>query len=61
VFSARCSLLSACTGAEGLVIFEREAPDVVLLDIDLPDLDGVSVLRRMVARPFPPPIIMLTV
>jgi two-component system response regulator AtoC len=32
----------------------------VLLDIDLPDLDGVSVLQRMVARPFPPPVIMMT-
>jgi DNA-binding NtrC family response regulator len=60
VLSDRCTLLSAYTGAEGLEIYEREAPDVVLLDIDLPDLDGVSVLRRMVARPFPPPIIMLT-
>jgi CheY-like chemotaxis protein len=61
VLSDRCTLLSAYTGAEGLVIFEREAPDVVLLDIDLPDLDGVAVLRRMAARPFPPPVIMLTV
>jgi DNA-binding NtrC family response regulator len=60
VLSERCTLLSAYTGAEGLEIFEREAPDVVLLDINLPDLDGVSVLRRMAARPFPPPIIMLT-
>ncbi len=61
VLSDRCTLLSAYTGADGLEMFEREAPDVVLLDIDLPDLDGVSLLRRMVARPFPPPVIMLTV
>ncbi|OHD74613.1 MAG: hypothetical protein A2177_07315 [Spirochaetes bacterium RBG_13_68_11] len=60
VLSDRCALLSAYTGAEGLEIFERDAPDVVLLDIDLPDLDGVSVLQRLVARPFPPPVIMLT-
>ncbi len=60
VLSDRCTLLSAYTGADGLEMFEREAPDVVLLDIDLPDLDGVSLLRRMVARPFPPPVIMLT-
>jgi DNA-binding response OmpR family regulator len=61
VLSDRCALLSAYTGAEGLEVFERDAPDVVLLDIDLPDLDGVAVLQRMVARPFPPPVIMLTV
>jgi DNA-binding NtrC family response regulator len=58
--SERCTLLSALTGADGLAMFERDAPDAVLLDIDLPDLDGVAVLQRMVARPFPPPIIMLT-
>ena len=33
VLSDRCTLLSACTGAEDLEVFEREAPDVVLLDI----------------------------
>jgi CheY-like chemotaxis protein len=61
VLSDRCTLLSASTGAEGLEIYERDPPDVVLLDIDLPDLDGVAVLRCMVARPFPPPAIMLRV
>jgi two-component system, NtrC family, response regulator AtoC len=55
-----CSLVPALTGAEGLAAFERERPDVVLLDIDLPDLDGVAVLRRMVSRPFAPPVLMLT-
>jgi CheY-like chemotaxis protein len=59
--SERCTLLSALTGADGLAMFERDAPDAVLLDIDLPDLDGVSVLHRMVAKPFAPPVIMLTV
>ena len=58
--SDRCTLLSAFTAGDGLESFERDAPDVVLLDIDLPDLDGVSVLRRMVAKPFAPPVIMLT-
>jgi DNA-binding NtrC family response regulator len=58
--SDRCTIRSAYTGAEGLEAFERDPPDVVLLDIDLPDLDGVAVLHRMVARPFPPPVIMLT-
>ncbi len=56
----RCTLVPALTGAEGLALFERERPDVVLLDIDLPDLDGVAVLRRMVARPEAPPVLMLT-
>jgi two-component system response regulator AtoC len=58
--SERCTLRSALTGADGLAMFERDPPDAVLLDIDLPDLDGVSVLHRMVAKPFGPPVIMLT-
>jgi DNA-binding response OmpR family regulator len=48
--SDHCTLLSTYTGAGGLEAFEREAPDVVLLDIHLPDLDGVSVLHRLMAR-----------
>jgi two-component system response regulator TrcR len=59
--SDHCTLLSAYTGADGPARFERDAPDIVLLDIDLPDLDGVAVLQRMLARAFPPPVIMLTV
>ncbi|MDH6576423.1 response regulator transcription factor [Kitasatospora sp. MAP5-34] len=35
-------------------------PHVVLLDIRMPDLDGVSVLRRLRALPHPPAVAMLT-
>jgi CheY-like chemotaxis protein len=34
-------------GEEALRGFETEAPDLVLLDISLPDLNGTEVLRRM--------------
>jgi DNA-binding NtrC family response regulator len=53
-------LCSAFTGREGLEAVLREGPDVVLLDIDLPDIDGISVLRSLLSRPQAPPVVMLT-
>ncbi len=34
------SLISATTGAQGVAFVETESPDVVILDIGLPDMDG---------------------
>ncbi len=60
VLPAPYVLSSAYTGAEGIEALEREGPDVVLLDINLPDADGIAVLRRIVCRPCAPPVVMLT-
>ncbi|WP_232677088.1 response regulator [Nocardioides sp. R-C-SC26] len=38
---------TAADGRSALQIVEERMPDVVLLDLGLPDLDGVSVLRRL--------------
>lgn len=35
------------SGSEALAAFEGEPPDVVVLDIDMPGLDGFAVLRRL--------------
>ena len=37
--------LEATTGAEALALAERELPDVVLLDLGLPDIHGTAVAR----------------
>src|SRR4029079_7209215 len=37
----------AGSGADGLSMIEQFAPDVVLLDLELPGIDGVGVLRRL--------------
>jgi len=42
-------ILTAASGEEALHIFEDEKPDLVLLDIVLPGMDGVEVLRRIKA------------
>lgn len=47
------------TASECLDAFERGAPDLVILDIGLPDLDGIEVCKRIRAKR-ETPIIMLT-
>lgn len=39
--------LAAVDGAEALQVFERELPDLVLLDITMPKMDGFDVCRRL--------------
>jgi len=40
-------LVEASTGAEGLLLAASRAPDVILLDLGLPDIDGLDVTRRL--------------
>ena len=44
-------LLTADTGAAGLEAAKRERPDLILLDISLPDIDGYAVLQSLRALP----------
>ena len=54
------TVVSASEGARGLELIETENPDVAILDIGLPDMDGIQVLRQI--RSFSQvPVIMLTV
>ncbi len=54
------SVVSASDGAKGLELIEAENPDVVILDIELPDMDGFQVLRE-IRRFSQVSVIMLTV
>jgi two-component system, cell cycle response regulator DivK len=49
--SARYEMLEAMTGEDGLRMAEAHRPNVILMDIQLPDLDGFEVTRRIKADP----------
>lgn len=54
------NVVTANSGREALEIFETENPDLVTLDILMPDIDGIQVLRQMKEKRPTLPIIMLT-
>ena len=50
----------AAGGREALAMLETVNPDVVLLDVAMPDMDGLETLRRLVAARPSLPVIMIT-
>ena len=50
---------SAASGEEALASIERTAPNFVLADHDLPDMDGCELARRVKAAPNPPVVIIM--
>ncbi|MFL5538855.1 MAG: PleD family two-component system response regulator [Longimicrobiaceae bacterium] len=45
------TVAAAATGAEAVRLAERRAPELVLLDLGLPDMPGLDVARRLKANP----------
>ena len=48
----------AANATDGIALARAEAPDLVILDLGLPDLDGVEVLRRLRKRSAIPVIVL---
>jgi len=49
--SAGFETLESATGAEALRLASEHEPDVILMDLRLPDIDGAEVTRRLAADP----------
>ncbi len=48
---ARYDTVQAATGAEALALIASEAPDLILLDVQLPDMNGIEICRQIKADP----------
>ena len=51
---------SASGGEEAVTLFERERPDVVLMDLSMPDVDGAAATRRIVEANAAARVVVLT-
>src|SRR5947209_15849995 len=51
---------TALEGAAALRLVEATAPDAILLDIAMPDMDGIDVARALARAPKPPVVIFVT-
>src|SRR3954449_13362612 len=51
---------TAADGGEALAAVERSTPDLVVLDVGLPGVDGLAVSRRLRAKGLAMPVLLLT-
>jgi two-component system, NtrC family, nitrogen regulation response regulator NtrX len=53
-------VMVAATGDEGVALVEREAPDLVFLDIKMPGMDGLEVLQRIAHLTEVTPVVVMS-
>src|SRR6516162_11405821 len=53
-------VVEAPSGEPGLRLAQEESPSLVLLDVRMPDINGIQVLEQIKKAPDAPPVIMIT-
>lgn len=53
-------VVTAFSGEEGLEVFEKAAPDIVLTDIKMPGIDGIEVLKKIKEKESDAEVIIIT-
>ena len=59
-FAPQYTVYTALNGADALLVVRRAHPDLVILELDLPDMPGLDVLRNIKRQTPSTPIIVLT-
>ena len=60
VMRPQCSVETASNGETGLEAVRRERPDLILLDLRMPGIDGVEVVKRIRDMDASVPVIVIT-
>ncbi len=47
VESLKCRVIEACNGQEAIEVVTRERPDLILMDLNMPMMDGLSAARAI--------------
>ena len=58
--SNQLNVVTASTGRQGIVVFQEAQPDVVLVDVRLPDMTGLDVFRKLHELDARVPIVIMT-
>jgi DNA-binding response OmpR family regulator len=58
--SGEFRIVTAETAAKGIELIKNELPDLIVLDLGLPDMDGIELCKHLRKHGFKKPILMLT-
>jgi CheY-like chemotaxis protein len=53
-------IIEAANGEDALALYAQESPDLVLLDVNLPGMDGIQILTAILAKDPDAMVVMLT-
>ena len=60
ILKKHCNILHAKTGVELLEIYKEQHADLILLDIKMPEMDGLELIRTLKEKNYPGEILVLS-